>query len=67
MKTFAQLREKKLSSDKVVDKGKIKRINYEVRQAGRVFHAYVDGDYLDKFRSKNDAKKAIQLAIKELT
>lgn len=67
MKTFTQLREKKRASDKIVDKGKIKRVGYEVRQAGSQFHAYVDGDYLDKFRSKNDAKKAIQLAIKELT
>lgn len=67
MKTFTQLREKKQATGKVVDSGKIKRVKYEVRQDGSKYHAIIDGDYLDKFRSKNDAKKAIQLAIKELT
>jgi hypothetical protein len=66
MKTFLDIREKKLSSDKVVDKGKMKRISYEIRFDGKEYHAYIDGDYLDKFRKQPDAKKAIQLAIKEL-
>ena len=66
MKTFLDIREKKLASDKIVDKGKIKRIKYEIRFDGKVYHAHIDGDYLDKFRSQKDAKKAIQLAIKEL-
>ena len=67
MKTFADIREKKSSTDQVVDSGKIKRIKYEVRKDKKnLFHAWIDGDYLDKFRSKNDAKKAINMAIKEL-
>ena len=49
------------------DKGKIKRIKYEIRFDGKLYHAHIDGDYLDKFRKQQDAKKAIQLAIKELT
>ena len=68
MKSFAQIREKKASSDEVVDSGRIKRIKYEIRKDKRkLFHAHIDGDYLDKFRSERDAKKAIELAIKELT
>lgn len=67
MKTFADIREKKSSGDTVVDSGKIKRINYEIRKDKRgQFHAHVDGDYLDKFRSQKDAKKAIDMTIKEL-
>ena len=31
------------------------------------YHAYIDGDYLDKFRNERDAKKSIDTAIKELT
>ena len=68
MKTFTQIREKKSSSDEVVDSGRIKRIKYEIRKDNHnLFHAHIDGDYLDKFRSERDAKKAIQLAIKELS
>lgn len=67
MKTFADIREKKQSEDQVVDSGKIKRIKYEIRKDKKgVFHAHIDGDYLDKFRSQKDAKKAIDMAIKEL-
>ena len=67
MKTFANIREKKMSTDQVVDSGRVKRIKYEVRKDKKnLFHAWIDGDYLDKFRSKGDAKKAINMAIKEL-
>ena len=67
MKYFADIREKKQSTDQVVDSGKIKRIKYEIRKDKRgMFHAHVDGDYLDKFRSQKDAKKAIDMTIKEL-
>ena len=68
MKSFAQIREKKASSDEVVDSGRIKRIKYEIRKDKRnIFHAHIDGDYLDKFRNVRDAKKSIDTAIKELT
>ena len=67
MKTFVDIREKKSSSDVVVDSGKIKRVKYEIRKDKKnLFHAWIDGDYLDKFRSKNDAKRAINMAMKEL-
>lgn len=68
MKYFSDIREKKSPKDVVVDSGKIKRIAYEIRKDSKnQFHAYIDKDYLDKFRSEKDAKKAINFAIKELT
>ena len=67
MKVFTDIREKKSPGDIVVDSGKIKRIRYEIRKDKKnQFHAHIDGDYLDKFRSQKDAKKAIDMAIKEL-
>ena len=67
MKSFTDIREKISKGDTVVDSGKIKRIKYEIRKDKKnQFLAYIDGDYLDKFRSQKDAKKAIDMAIKEL-
>ena len=66
MKTFSELREKKTQGKVVYDK-KINRISTKVMKDGKGFTAYIDGDKLDTFRSENDAKKAITMAIKELT
>ena len=68
MKTFKDIREAKKSpsGDIVVDK-KIKRIPIKVMKDKKGFTAYIDGDKLDTFRSKKDAMKSIQMAIKELT
>ena len=66
MKTFSELREKKTQGKVVYDK-KINRISTKVMKDSKGFTAYIDGDKLDTFRSENDAKKAITMAIKELT
>jgi hypothetical protein len=65
---FSQLRERnsKVKGDKV-SSGRTKRIKWEVTKDARGYHAYIDGDYLDKFRNERDAKKSIDTAIKELT
>ena len=66
MKTFSELREKKIQGEVVYDK-KINRISTKVLKDRKGYTAYIDGDKLDTFRSENDAKKAITMAIKELT
>ena len=66
MKTFSELREKKTQGKVVYDK-KVNRISTKVMKDNKGFTAYIDGDRLDTFRSENDAKKAITMAIKELT
>ena len=66
MKTFSELREKKTQGEVVYDK-KINRISTKVLKDRKGYTAYIDGDKLDTFRSENDAKKAITMAIKELT
>ena len=66
MKTFSELREKKTQGEVVYDK-KINRISTKVLKDKKGYTAYIDGDKLDTFRSENDAKKAITMAIKELT
>ena len=52
---------------KVVFKKTIKKIPVLVTQGKDSFVAYVDGDHLDHYDSLNDAKKAIEKIIKELT
>jgi maltooligosyltrehalose synthase len=52
---------------KVVFKKTIKKIPVLVTQGKDSFVAYVDGDHLDHYDSLNDAKKAIDNVIKELT
>ena len=52
---------------KVVFKKTIKKIPVLVTQGKDGFVAYVDGDHLDHYDSLNDAKKAIEKIIKELT
>ena len=66
MKTFSEVRNKKPQGEVVYDK-KINRIPTKVLKDNNGFTAYIDGDKLDTFRSENDAKKAITMAIKELT
>ena len=68
MKTFKDIREakKKPSGDVVFDK-KMNRVPVKIMKDKKGFTAYIDGDKLDTFRSERDAKKSIQMAIKELT
>jgi hypothetical protein len=69
MIAFRELREKTKTKLKgsPVSSGRTKRIAWEISKDSRGYHAYIDGDYLDKFRSERDAKKSIDTAIKELT
>ena len=63
MKTFKELREGKGQS---VYKKKHGKYPVEIKKEGSKFVAYIDGDKLDTFRSEKDAKKGIELMIKEL-
>ena len=63
MKAFSEVR--KVSGEVVFDK-KIKRIPVKIMKDKNNFVAYIDGDKLDKFRSERDAKRAIDMAMKEL-
>ena len=63
MKTFKELRESKGQS---VYKKKHGKYPVEIKKEGSKFVAYIDGDKLDAYRSEKDAKKGIELMIKEL-
>ena len=68
MKLFSDIREaKKKPSGQVVFDKKMNRIPVKVMKDSKGYTAYIDGDKLDTFRSEKDAKRAIQMAIKELT
>ena len=63
MKSFKELRENKGSS---VYKKKHGKYPVEIKKEGSKFVAYIDGDKLDAYRSEKDAKKGIEMMIKEL-
>jgi len=65
MKTFEAFRAP--SKGRIVWKKKYKNIPTEIIKGTVGYTAMIDGDPLDTFRSEKDAKKAIELAIKELT
>ena len=70
MKTFQNIREarkpqgKKVHSSKAKVRGK--NVPVEVYQDRKGFTAYVDGDMLDAFKSKNDAVKGAEAILKDL-
>ena len=68
MKLFKEIREKK-EEETVFIKKKFGGTKYTavIHKAPKGFVAYLDGDKLDTFRSKKDAVKALEMAIKELT
>lgn len=66
MKTFAEMRKQSKKGDLVYNK-KVKRIATNVYKTNKGYAAYIDGDYLDTFRTEKDAIKSIDAAIKELT
>lgn len=66
MITFSEIRNKTPKGDVVYSK-KHKRILTKVLKTNKGFAAYIDGDFLDTFRSERDAIKSIETAIKELT
>jgi hypothetical protein len=63
MKSFKDIRESKGGS---VYKKKHGKYPVEIKKEGGKFVAYIDGDKLDAYRSEEDAKKGIELMIKEL-
>lgn len=66
MKTFADIRElagRKPSGKLEVDKA-VGRIKFQVYKEPNGFVAYVDGDRLDRYRSKKEAEKAATEFIK---
>ena len=67
MKTFAEIRELtgRKPEGKVVFNKKIGRIQVMVYQERNGFVAYVDGDRLDRYRSKNEAEKAATEFVKQ--
>ena len=68
MKLFKEIREKK-EEETVFIKKKFGGTKYTavIHKAPKGYVAYLDGDKLDTFRSKKDALKALEMAIKELT
>ena len=64
MKSFRQIREKKGES---VYKKKMGKYPVEIVKDTKGYVAFIDGDKLDTFRNEKDAKKAIDMAMKELT
>lgn len=68
MKTFSELREltgRKPEGQLVVNK-KLGRIQVMVYRERNGFVAYVDGDRLDRYRTKQEAEKAATEIIKVL-
>jgi len=67
MKTFFAIRELtgRKPEGKVVFNKKIGRIQVMVYQERNGFVAYVDGDRLDRYRSKNEAEKAATEFVKQ--
>lgn len=62
-KSFQDIREAK----SVVFSKKIKGMSGEVKKTNKGFVAYIDGDELDTYKNLNDAKKGIEVAMKELS
>lgn len=68
MKSFLQIREltgRKPEGQKVVDK-RVGRVKIAVHKERNGYVAYVDGDRLDSYRSKNEAEKAATEFVKVL-
>lgn len=68
MKSFSQLREltgRKPEGQLVVNK-KLGRIQVMVYKERNGFVAYIDGDRLDSYKTKNDAEKAATQFVKVL-
>ena len=68
MKPFKEIREKNEEVGSVFIKKKFGGTKYTavIHKAPKGYVAYLDGDKLDTFRSKKDAMKALEMAIKEI-
>ena len=58
MKTFQQIREKKMPAGQHVFDKKVNRHSVMVHKDNRGFSVYIDGDKLDTFKSQKEAEKA---------
>ena len=70
MKSFAEIREaakpKTFGGEKVFSK-KIGKYPVVINKDSKGYSAFIDGDFLDTFRSEKDAMKAIQSMLKALS
>ena len=68
MKTFSEIREamKPKSKGKVVLNKKMNRVPVRIEQDAKGFHVYVDGDFLDTFKTQKEAENTAQTVVKEL-
>ena len=70
MKLFTEIRKNKVDDGPIALKGEVvyrkKHGKYTVviNKDKDGYRAYIDGDFLDKFRSERDAKKSIDMALK---
>ena len=65
MKTFSEVRNRKVSGKVVYDK-RISRIPVKIIDTAKGFAVHIDGDLLDTFKNLQQAKKSAEIAIKEL-
>lgn len=68
MKTFSEIREatKPKTKGKVVLNKKMNRVPVRVEQDSKGFHVYIDGDFLDTFKTQKEAENTAQTVVKEL-
>ena len=66
MKTFRDIREAAKPKGEVVYNKKIDRVPVQISKDQKGFHVYVDGDFLDTFKTQKEAEKTAQTVIKEL-
>ena len=69
MKSFAEIREAaspKTFGGKNVFKKKMGKYPVVINKDNKGYSAFIDGDYLDTFKSESDAMKAIETMLKAL-
>ena len=66
MKTFYNIREAVKKKDNVVLNKKIDRIPVKIVKDTKGFQLYIDGDFLDTFKTQKEAEKTAKTVIKEL-
>jgi len=64
MKTFKDIRESK--KGKLVHDKKHGKYKAQIYKDGGKFHAFLDGDRLDTFRSQKDAENGLETMVKAL-
>ena len=66
MKTFKQLREKKMPPGDHVFTKKVKKTNVMVHKDNKGFTVYIDGEKLDTYNSQKEAEKMGVAFAKEM-